>query len=82
MQIKLWWHTIIFLSLSETQTQINQQPKNQSFWLVVSNSQFQILAIKYCSVKNLQVIFRQGVIIIFHWQIISKNIFDYFSIML
>lgn len=67
MQIKLWWHTIIFLSLSEKQTQINQQPKNQCFWLVVSNSQFQILAIKYCSVKNLQVIFRQGVIIIFHW---------------
>ena len=77
MQIKLLWHIIIFLSLSEKQTGINQQPKNQCFWLAVPNPQFQILAIKYCSVKNLQVTFKQG-IIIFHWQITSQNIFGLF----
>ena len=80
MQVKFWWHIIISLSLSEKQTEINQQPKNQCFWLVVPNPQFQILAIKYGSVKNLQVIFRQGIIILFHWQIISKNTFWLFLI--
>ena len=82
MQIKFWWHIIISLSLSEKQTEINQQPKNQCFWLLFPIHNFKFWPLNMVQWKISKWFLGKALLFFFTDRLYLKTLFDYFSLML